>query len=121
RPRDRDGRSEVSEPLIRNITDTARWVATYRARATERSNALFRDPFATRLGGERGEQIVAATPNVAGSDWPFVIRTYLFDRVITSELARGVDTVVNLAAGLDARPYRMTLPPSLTWIEVDLP
>jgi methyltransferase (TIGR00027 family) len=111
----------VTEPLIRNITDTARWVATYRARETERSNALFRDPFARRLAGERGEQIAAATPNVAGSDWPFVIRTYLFDRVITSELARGVDTVVNLAAGLDARPYRMTLPPSLTWIEVDLP
>jgi len=111
----------VTEPLIRNITDTARWVATYRAQETERPNALFRDPFAKRLAGERGEQIAAATPNVAGSDWPFVIRTYLFDRCITSEIARGADTVVNLAAGLDARPYRMTLPPSLTWIEVDLP
>jgi O-methyltransferase involved in polyketide biosynthesis len=32
-----------------------------------------------------------------------------------------VDTVINLAAGLDARPYRMALPPSLKWIEVDLP
>jgi O-methyltransferase involved in polyketide biosynthesis len=32
-----------------------------------------------------------------------------------------VDLVVNLAAGLDARPYRLALPPSLTWIEVDLP
>ncbi len=29
--------------------------------------------------------------------------------------------VVNLAAGLDARPYRMALPPSLQWVEVDLP
>jgi O-methyltransferase involved in polyketide biosynthesis len=29
--------------------------------------------------------------------------------------------VINLAAGLDARPYRMALPPSLQWIEVDLP
>jgi len=111
----------VTEPLIRDITDTARWVATYRARETERPNPLFRDPFARRLAGERGEQIAAATPNIARSDWPFVIRTYLFDRCITSELARGADTVVNLAAGLDARPYRMTLPPSLTWIEVDLP
>jgi len=26
-----------------------------------------------------------------------------------------------LAAGLDARPYRMALPPSLRWVEVDLP
>lgn len=29
--------------------------------------------------------------------------------------------VVNLAAGLDTRPYRMQLPASLKWIEVDLP
>ena len=29
--------------------------------------------------------------------------------------------VVNLAAGLDTRPYRMELPPSLRWVEVDLP
>ena len=29
--------------------------------------------------------------------------------------------VVNLAAGLDARPYRMDLPRALQWIEVDLP
>ena len=29
--------------------------------------------------------------------------------------------VINLAAGLDARPYRMDLPSSLQWVEVDLP
>jgi methyltransferase (TIGR00027 family) len=29
--------------------------------------------------------------------------------------------VVNLAAGLDARPYRMAFPSSLRWVEVDLP
>lgn len=111
----------MNQPLIRNISDTARWVATYRARETERSDPLFRDPFANRLAGERGERIAAAVPNVAGTDWPFVVRTYLFDRFITSELARGVDLVVNLAAGLDARPYRMQLPATLTWFEVDLP
>lgn len=29
--------------------------------------------------------------------------------------------VINLAAGLDTRPYRLDLPASLTWIEADLP
>ena len=29
--------------------------------------------------------------------------------------------VISLAAGLDARPYRMSLPETLQWIEVDLP
>src|SRR5437773_5341571 len=110
-----------SEPVIRNISDTANWAAIYRARETDRPDALFRDPFARRLAGERGEQIAAAMPNVAGTDWPFVMRTALFDRFIAGEVERGVDTVLNLAAGLDARPYRMALPASLTWIEVDLP
>ena len=34
---------------------------------------------------------------------------------------RGCTRVVNLAAGLDTRPYRLPLPASLTWLEADLP
>jgi methyltransferase (TIGR00027 family) len=55
------------------------------------------------------------------NSWPGVARTVLFDAVITEQIQQGVDTVINLAAGLDARPYRMTLPAQLKWIEVDLP
>ena len=40
---------------------------------------------------------------------------------MTRLVAHGADLVVNLAAGLDTRPYRMPLPPSLRWVEVDLP
>jgi methyltransferase (TIGR00027 family) len=41
----------------------------------------------------------------------------------TSLIAGGeaVDTVLNLGAGLDTRPYRMELPESLLWIEADYP
>ncbi|HMC32560.1 MAG TPA: class I SAM-dependent methyltransferase [Candidatus Angelobacter sp.] len=46
-----------AEPSLRNISDTALWVAIYRARETERPDALFRDPFARKLAGARGEQI----------------------------------------------------------------
>ena len=53
--------------------------------------------------------------------WAWVARTYAFDQFITKQVADGVDMVVNLAAGLDARPYRMDLPAALKWIEVDLP
>lgn len=35
-------------------------------------------------------------------------------------VAGGADTVVNLAAGMDARPYRMKLPPHLRWWINDL-
>src|SRR2546427_59223 len=40
--------AKMSEPesRIRNISDTARWVAVYRARETERRDAVFRDAFA---------------------------------------------------------------------------
>lgn len=108
-------------PLVRNISDTAMWAAVYRARENERSDALFRDPFARRLAGERGDAIAAAIPFSDRATWAWVTRTYLFDRFITQEIAAGADMVLNLAAGLDARPYRMGLPPALRWVEVDLP
>jgi methyltransferase (TIGR00027 family) len=107
--------------LIRNISDTARWVASYRAAETARPDAVFRDVYAEKLAGERGKQIAAAMPYQDKNSWPFVARTVLFDEVITEQIQAGVDTVINLAAGLDARPYRMALPASLKWIEVDLP
>ncbi|HXO28824.1 MAG TPA: SAM-dependent methyltransferase [Thermoanaerobaculia bacterium] len=110
-----------AEPLIRNVSDTALWSAVYRAAETERPDALFRDPYARRLAGERGRQIAESVPAAIRLDWPWVGRTYLFDQLIVEHLAQGADMVVNLAAGLDARPYRMDLPPALQWIEVDLP
>ena len=109
------------ESSIRNISDTARWVAVYRARETERTDAVFRDQLARRLAGERGEQIAASMSFAEKNSWPFVARTWLIDQVISSQVKLGTDMVVNLAAGLDARPYRMNLPGSLRWIEVDLP
>jgi len=109
------------ESRIRNISDTARWVAIYRARETERTDAVFRDSFAGRLAGERGEKIAASMSFAEKNSWPFVARTWLVDHVILSQVKLGTDMVVNLAAGLDARPYRMNLPSSLQWIEVDLP
>ena len=106
---------------LRNISDTAHWVATYRALESERPDALFRDPFARRLAGERGARITEGKAFANRNAWSFVARTVLIDRFISDAVANGVDMVVNLAAGLDARPYRMTLPSHLQWIEVDLP
>jgi methyltransferase (TIGR00027 family) len=109
------------EPLIRNISDTACWAAIYRARETDRPDPLFRDPFALRLAGPRGEQIADTIPYGNKNVWTWVTRTYLFDQFVTEQVREGVDMVINLAAGLDARPFRMSLPSTLQWIEVDLP
>lgn len=106
---------------IRNVSDTALWVAIYRAMESERSDAIFRDPYARRLGGERGEAIVRELPDGAEMSWPMVVRTAVMDEIVDRCVRQGARTVLNLAAGLDARPYRMDLPASLRWIHVDMP
>ena len=112
----------MPDSTIENISDTARWVALYRALESERPDARFRDPFARRLAGDRGEAIARAMPAFRSGLWPMVVRTCVFDELILRAIEReGFDTVVNLAAGLDARPYRMALPPATRWIDVDLP
>jgi methyltransferase (TIGR00027 family) len=115
--------STMTEPKapVRNVSDTARWVAYFRARETQRPDALFRDPYAERLAGERGFEIARTLPDGNKHEWAWVARTYLFDQFVSREIEQGADLVLNLAAGLDARPYRMQLPAELRWIEVDLP
>jgi len=104
------------------VSDTARWVALYRAMESERPDALFHDPYARRLAGKRGEQVLAGMPKGKAFAWPMIVRTAVMDEIILRTIARdGVDTVLNLAAGLDTRPYRLRLPASLRWIEVDFP
>ncbi|MEP6993110.1 MAG: class I SAM-dependent methyltransferase [Acidobacteriota bacterium] len=112
----------MTEAKIENISDTARWVALYRAIETERPDAHFRDPFARRLAGERGAAIAKGMPRFRSGLWPMVVRTCLFDELIARAVQKeGIDTILNLAAGLDARPYRMPLPAATRWIDVDLP
>ena len=106
---------------IRYISDTALWVAVYRAQESERADAVFRDPYARKLAGDRGVQIAAGMPFARRHSWSYVARTWLVDQIIEREVLQGTDMVINLAAGLDCRPYRMQLPASLRWVEVDLP
>jgi len=107
---------------VRHISDTARWVATYRAMESERPDALFRDPFAARLAGPEGPAIVAGMRQGRSMAWAMIVRTAVFDELIMTQVSsHHADLVLNLAAGLDARPWRLALPASLRWIDVDLP
>ncbi len=107
--------------MIQDVSDTAFWVASYRATETERPDALFRDPLAERLSGERGREFARLMPRTNMTGWTVVMRTVIIDDYIRQAVAEGIDLVVNLGAGLDTRPYRLALPPSLRWIEVDHP
>lgn len=107
--------------VIQNVSDTAFLVAGFRAMETDRPHPLFRDPLAWKLAGEHGRNIIATVPRRFLGAWSVVIRTVIIDSFIQDALAKGVDTVLNLGAGLDTRPYRMDLPKDLRWIEVDYP
>jgi len=106
---------------IADVSDTAFWVAHYRGIEGRRRDALFRDPLAARLAGQHGQQIAREMPGAAMTAWSVAIRTHLIDDYIRRAMADGVDTILNLGAGLDTRPYRMDLPDELQWIEADFP
>src|SRR2546421_10012034 len=97
---------------IEHVSDTARWVALYRAMESERPDALFRDPYARRLAGERGERILTSMRKGRAWAWPMIVRTAVMDELILRAIQRdGGGTVLNLAAGLGTRPYRRPPPP----------
>jgi methyltransferase (TIGR00027 family) len=106
---------------IKHVSDTALWAASFRAPEGRRPDAAFDDPLASILVGDRGLAIARAMPRAPMVDWGMVIRTSAIDHLINDALSAGVDTVVNLGAGLDTRPYRMDLPATLRWVEVDFP
>jgi len=113
--------SPMPDEALRNVSDTALWVAQYRVMESERPDALFRDPLAGKLVGERGAEIVRRM-KVGGMAWPMIVRTAVMDEIILRVVREhAVDVVLNLAAGLDTRPYRLALPPALRWVEADLP
>jgi methyltransferase (TIGR00027 family) len=53
--------------------------------------------------------------------WTVAVRTRIIDDYVAEAIAHGADTVINLGAGLDTRPYRLPLPAGLRWVEVDYP
>ncbi len=110
---------KADAPRVERVQDTARWVAMARAQESERKDALFKDPFARKLAGPVGAELLRQLSGRAGGTWPIVARTHIIDRLIADAVREGADAVVNLAAGLDSRPFRVDLPRSLTWIEVD--
>jgi methyltransferase (TIGR00027 family) len=106
---------------VSHVSDTALWVAVHRATESKRKDALFRDPYAERLAGERGRQIAGQLDSGNSAAWSIITRTAVLDELIMASVRDGADTVLNLAAGLDTRPYRLPLPASTRWIEVDFP
>jgi methyltransferase (TIGR00027 family) len=105
---------------------TSRWIAASRALETESQSPLFHDPFARTLSGDAGFAMLAAmraAPGITDAKGPepyLSIRTRFLDDAIVGAAREGAITqAVILAAGMDARAFRLDWPRGLTLFEVD--
>lgn len=109
------------QPAIEHVSDTALLVAASRALETEDPDGFVRDPFAARLAGERGMAIAKSMPGIPWFAMAMGMRSTFIDEMLEIALGDGIDTVLNIGAGLDTRPWRLDLPADLLWVEIDFP
>ncbi len=104
------------------VAATALLAAAVRAEESARDDRLITDPFAERLAGEERRRLFAdATAATGQPPAEIVIRTRFFDEALRDAQAGGVSQVVIVAAGMDARAYRLTWAAGTTVYEVDQP
>ena len=107
---------------IAHVSDTALMTAACRAMETARPDGLIRDPFAAQLAGERGMAIAHALAGLERMCFGVGIRSRFLDELVRDTVAaEGITTVLSIGAGLDSRPWRLELPGTLRWVEVDFP
>jgi len=103
------------------IAQTALWVAAERARESEKPDALFKDPFARKLAGEEGFEMIKkmemSNPN---AKYRVIIRTKFIDDLLMKSCKDIVNIqIVNIACGCDCRPYRLAIPNTTKFFELD--
>jgi len=88
-----------ADALIRDVSDTAIWVAQYRAEESGRPDAMFRDPLAKLLVGERGPQIAR--------DFGKADARY-FAYLLAGTIAHAAEFEQLLAPALDRKPSELS-------------
>src|ERR1700728_168608 len=122
--------------LASSVGATATMVAAARAVATEDADPIISDPFAAPLvravGIDFFTRVVDGeiTPTDTGDNGnvelqtltdSLAVRTRFFDEFFINAAAAGIGQAVVLAAGLDARAYRLAWPTGSVVYEVDQP
>ncbi len=122
--------------ITESVGSTALGVAAARAAETESENPLIRDPFARAFLEAAGEGMWSLTsdprlsaemkqraPDVQAHMQVMVdfmaVRTAWFDEFFLDAVSSGIRQVVILAAGLDARSWRLPWPDGTTVYELD--
>ncbi|MEU9808659.1 class I SAM-dependent methyltransferase [Mycobacterium sp. NPDC050853] len=118
--------------IVSSVGFTALMVSSFRALETTRSEPLIRDEYARAFVEASGEPhlteaLAAPKPE---SEWDaattylvnhLAVRTKFFDEFFTAATASGIRQAVILAAGLDARAYRLPWPDGTVVYELDQP
>ncbi|WP_405162501.1 class I SAM-dependent methyltransferase [Nocardia sp. NBC_01499] len=120
--------------IVSSVGATALGVAALRAGESRRADALFHDPYAELLVSAVGSPswtrlsqggIGGLDPATVRSYGPLgdllVARTCYFDDYLAAAAAAGIRQIVIVAAGLDARAYRLDWPTGTTVFELDQP
>ncbi|MGB8406366.1 MAG: SAM-dependent methyltransferase [Mycobacterium sp.] len=102
------------------VANTGLLVAAIRAKESGRPDRLFDDPYATRLAGQTGHQLLSDAIAAAGeqSTLQIVVRTRFWDEALLRAVP-SIQQVVILAAGMDARAFRLPWPAGTTVYELD--
>jgi methyltransferase (TIGR00027 family) len=113
----------TTENPLTGVSVTALSVARVRAAESRRPDALFHDPYAVAFvraaPGRTGP--ARANPHRDALIRQITLRTRWYDDHLRDACAAGCRQVVLLAAGLDARAYRLPWPPGVHQNELDLP
>lgn len=102
------------------VSRTSQMMAATRAIETENPDGLFADPYAAKLAGpETIAEIEPIFKDYEERGMPIVVvRTRFFDDFMMSEVSQ-LEQVVILAAGMDARAFRLAWPPETCIYELD--
>lgn len=124
--------------IASSVGVTAVMVAAARARETDSSDPLIRDPYARMLVADADtgvwekfldptmqDRISTADPEAAALFANMLsyqaVRTLFFDTFFNDATATGIRQVVILASGLDSRAYRLNWPQGTVVYEIDQP
>jgi methyltransferase (TIGR00027 family) len=118
--------------LLNPVERTALLTAALRAAETLREDRLYEDPYAARLAGEAGPQLLAEVhaatfpadrPRYLPSTPDYnAIRTRFFDEfLVDAAQDRQMSQIVLAPSGMDSRAYRMSWPDHIRYFEVDRP
>src|SRR3990167_4805924 len=104
---------------MKKVSYTAQWTAAARALESERSDPLFDDHLARPLAAPYGFELLEKYGG--GGLQEFVaLRTQYFDEAIAQATFQGqIRQIIIVAAGMDARAYRLSWPENSIVYEVD--